>query len=309
MKKLTFTGVVAAAVLLMAGCSDDCGNGRESAAENVRLTVTLPAQPGSRAFADGLSATELDYAVYDAAGNFIISDKASFDEGSLSTTVTFRLANGKNYQIAFFAHNGKGSYSFDGASKTVTVNYDAMTEYNTVDHDAFYKLHETGLVAGALDQSVTLKRPVAQINWGTADMGMYEKAYGDDATALTTKILVKDVYKTFDLLTGKPTGATADVTFPAMARPQGEDFPVEPATYAYLSMNYVLVPADGTLVQATLTPNNGTADMPEVIVPNVPLQANYRTNIFGQLLTSRTDITVTKDKTFTLPDNEVDLNE
>lgn len=61
-------------------------------------------------------------------------------------------------------------------------------------------------------------------------------------------------------------------------------------------MNYLLVPsASSVLVEAELTPNNGSLDMTPVTVNSMPVQANYRTNVYGPLLTSPADFQVTKE--------------
>ena len=98
------------------------------------------------------------------------------------------------------------------------------------------------------------------------------------------------------------TGSATNVTFPYLARPsKDESFPVKPETYKYVSMQYVLVPKDAETVDMTFEEANSasaTAPLKSLTLSNVPVQANYRTNIFGKLLTSATDINVNKDPNF-----------
>lgn len=64
-------------------------------------------------------------------------------------------------------------------------------------------------------------------------------------------------------------------------------------------MNYILVPAgQSSIVEAILTPSNGTTSFEPVPVYNMPVQANYRTNIYSSLLTNPANLTVTKDPTW-----------
>lgn len=303
MKKSFLIMAAAAFMLTAASCSSDdtpMGNGEG----NATFTISLPdAEFGSRTFADGKSATQLDYAVYDASTNAFVTSGDATIGSNLSTKVDIPLANGKNYKIAFFAHNNSSIYTFNASDGSFSVNYDNMTNYNSTDYDSFFKLHETGKITGPITQTVTLTRPMAQLNWGTSDIAAAvvtaENMYGADAAKLQTKVTVEGVYSSYNMLTGEVTGEAQTVNLPLLARPSAsENFPVEPETYTYLSMSYLLVPSDQRLVKATLTPSDGTADYNPVIVTNLPVQANYRTNIYGALLTTPGTFKIEKDINF-----------
>ncbi len=317
MKKTLHLFAATAMIATMASCSNEELIAPVDGADgNVVFSVALPSQAyGSRAFADGLTAERLDYAVYDASSGYLVTTGETSFNNSLQTTVSLTLANGKSYDIAFFASNNGtegGAYTFDATSKTVTVNYANMTAYNSTDYDAFYNLTNTGTITGPLQKKVTLTRPLAQINWGTRDLTegavTATDMYGEDAANLVSKVIVKGVYTGFNLLDGTMVGNETDVTFPNLARPDAkeETFPVEPNTYKYLSMNYVLVPSTQSLVEAELVPSNGTTEFTSVKVTNLPVQANYRTNIYGALLTNPADFTVIKDNEYADSDYNVE---
>lgn len=188
--------------------------------------------------------------------------------------------------------------------RPITVNYGAMAgTYNTDAFDCFYTLYETGEITGAINHVVTLKRPVAQVNWGTSDLAepavVDPNAYGADAANLVSEVSTK-AYTTFDMFSSDVTGEAEEVTLPYLARPaDAEKFPVQPDKYAYVSMQYLLVPAASSVIDITLkTANSATAEKPlnTVAVTNVPVQANYRTNIYGALLTNPNYFTVSKDE-------------
>ena len=300
----------AAAMLLgVVSCSQEDIAGPQGDG-NVTFTVTIPEKMGTRSFADGLTANDLQMAVYDAGTGSLVMTPADqkFSEaasGSLTTTVSLNLASGRSYKIAFFAQNKEGgAYTFNTDSKTITVNYGAMaTTYNTDAFDCFYTLYETGEITGAINHVVTLKRPVAQVNWGTSDLAepvvVDPNAYGADAANLVSEVSTK-AYTTFDMFSGDVTGESEEVTLPYLARPADEEnFPVQSDKYAYVSMQYLLVPAASSVIDITLkTANSTTAVKPlsTVAVTNVPVQANYRTNIYGALLTNPNYFTVTKDE-------------
>ncbi|MCM1067842.1 MAG: hypothetical protein NC418_09755, partial [Muribaculaceae bacterium] len=62
------------------------------------------------------------------------------------------------------------------------------------------------------------------------------------------------------------------------------------------SMNYVLTGADKSIVDLTLTTDH--PNRPEIAFNSVPVQRNYRTNIFGALLTNPANFEVEIDKEF-----------
>lgn len=329
MKKLNYL-LLGASLLLMASCSqeDVVNPGGDG---NVNITINLPGDVmGTRSFGDGYTATNLNYAVYDASTKALVtSSSKTFESNSLSTTVSLNLVNGKSYYIAFFAQSAasqtNGAYSFDAENAKITVDYSKMANYNTDDYDCFFKLYPTGTIGTDVQSTtITLTRPVAQVNWGTDDLTdpavTNANAYGTGAQYLVSSVTA-EAYTTFNMLgenesgdvTGAVSGESTTVNLPNMAAPSGETFPVSP--YQYVSMQYLLVPTTSSLTNLTLTVSNGATTKPadvaalsnEIKVTNAPVQANYRTNIYGSLLTSAVNYTVTKDPTWGTPDNNIKL--
>ncbi len=308
MKKGLLYSAVAAMFCLGSCSQDDFGPVLENGDGNVTFTVQLNDKPASRAFGDGLSATTLKYAVYDVTeeNNSALAGEgtAAFAANSLSTTVSLNLVPERNYKVAFFASSSIGEndvYNFDASAKTVTVDYSKTNTVaaQTVDYDCFYNTVDILSTDIGKSKTVTLTRPVAQINIGTADMtnAAVGVVYGANAENLHTTISTKG-YNTLSLLDGAVTGEVAVVT-PTAVQPLSEGFPVVNTDnpYSYLLCSYVLVPQEETTVKdvtISLYKDASTkhADIP---VSNVPLQQNYRTNIYGNLLTTASDITVNKD--------------
>lgn len=319
MKKTTL--FASAAVLLgLASCSQEEMFTPNAADGNVSFTVSMPGNGfNTRSFADGFTATDLEYAVYDAeTNNFVGASSVQFPADSRSTNVNISLANGRAYRIAFFAHKKAQSvYTFNADAETPNfkVDYSKMTDYNTSDFDCFYQIIDVPVVTGAVNENVTLYRPLAQVNWGTSDLAeaavVADNAYGAGAAKLVTKAVTTSAYNQFNLLDNDvELSSETTVTFPHLARPDAakESFPVQPDTYEYLSMNWLLVPKAGINAELTLEATNaaGATALSTVSVPNAPIQANYRTNIYGALLTSPADFTVTKDQNF---DVEVNISD
>lgn len=328
MKKFFAFATTATMLFGFASCSSELDAPGAEGDGNVNFTVTLPGTPGTRAFSDGLTAENLQVAVYDVTDpdNVLLATTKEQDFGnSLQTTVNLNLANGRSYRIAFFASLKDGSpYTFDTANRKITVDYSKMTEYNSTDsYDCFYQLFETGKVTAAINETVTLYRPVAQINWGTSDLkeDVLKVIYGaNDLENLYTKVTTMG-YTEFDMFAKDVVeGTQEDVTYGLAARPAAtEDFPYQPKgddgeavkTYDYLSMQYLLVPQASSLVDLKLesaASATATDAIAVVNVPNAPVQANFRTNIFGALLTNPAEFNVVKEQNYETPDYNVAWN-
>ena len=274
---------------------------------NVQFTIQLPGSLATRAFATGADKV-LSYAVYEkGTKNLIESEtKVAFQNG-LSTTVQLQLANGKGYDIIFWADKADNSpYTFSTTDQTITVDYTGVKSTDD-SRDAFFG-QITFDVNGPVNEKVELKRPFAQINLGTDDLDAasikseYYTGTDPDLTLSLAVDLKAKAYKTLNLMSGAVSDQV-DVTFDkALASDcikNGGDFPYTPAkpakAYSYISMDYILVAPDRDVVDLTYAfYNSATAAEAVTTLPvaSVPVQRNYQTNIFGSLLTSPANLTV-----------------
>ena len=282
--------MVAIASLLMLGTSCSSEEVAPVTSESaVTLSVTLPDGIQSRAFGDGTTAQKLQMLVLD--GETALPVFTGADPTILSTDinltkqVTLRLAAGKTYKVVCWASAKKSPYTFDTATRTVTANYEgALTGDEKL--DAFYAAQDI-TVTGNTTETVKLYRPFAQLNIGTNDLAA-AKAAGFDAK--TVKVTVP-TYKSLNLVTGAvEAGDPVAVPFGEGALPTGETFPK--TGYDYLSMNYLLMSADKQLVDLEFTINAADGSTRTLPVSAVPVQRNYRTNIYGSLLTNSVNINV-----------------
>lgn len=312
MKKVLF-GMMAAAAMLFTSCSQEEFNFSTAEKANVAINLSTP-QIASRAYSDGKSANHLQYAVYDVTdGNpVLIADFTKTNETiDLRKTVNFQLANGRTYNLVFWAasSNADGQYDvkFDTDKADMTVNYGDFFKANCEDLDAFYACQQVK-VNGSAVVDVKMYRPFAQINVGTDD---YAAAAVAGSKPTMSSVTVDNVFSNLDLMTGAVSGEKSyTFTNNVIAAPYdeatgtGEKFPVD--GYDYVAMAYALVDAEQALTTVTFTHTGGSVTE-EITVGSVPVQRNYRTNLYGSILTSGIVANVEIVPAYEEPDNNIDL--
>lgn len=313
-KKLLLHAAVLATMLTSISCSQEEVAGGQAGDESVvTFTAQLPGSPQSKAIGDGMTATSLSYAVY-AQGTktplITSKDEVTFTNGQ--ATISLRLASGKSYDLLFWAdaYDAKDSnapYTVDFKTQTLTIDYaPAKTRSNDENRDAFFGT-TTLEVKGAVNGNVTLKRPFAQLNIGTNDMKDAANT-GLNTDSLRTSVTVKNVYKNLNLMKGG-VEEYATVTFGENDIPEGQ-FTANGNTYDYLALNYLLVGTDKGVVDCEFKYTDGTTNGSKTIsktISNVPVQRNYRTNIFGSILTGAVDLGITIDPDFASDHNYEEL--
>ena len=304
--------MLALVALTFASCQKENVQDPSSQEADVTFTLSSPAMQ-TKAFADGNTVNTVHVHVYkvDASGNLSYiapttgSPTKEVTMTGGSATYSARLVTGQKYTFVFWADyqaDGYTSpYTYDAVNQTISVNYNAAC--NDEKRDAFYAVIPNVTITGAYSQSVTLKRPFAQVNFGvtTAD---YDAAVAAGVTVNGAAVKCTKAANAINLLNGTTSGEV-DATFATATLPS-ETLTAANTSYKYVAMNYVLVGKDAkTLSDITLTLNatGAASGTPEYTYTNIPLQGNYRTNIVGELFTSPANINITVDKNFTQPDN------
>ncbi|MBO5901566.1 MAG: hypothetical protein J6Q36_04020 [Alistipes sp.] len=291
MKKLMMA--VAAFGMLLTSCQNDLDfTPTTGETATVSFAVGTP-DLATRAYSDGTTATVLQYAVYNAAGEELTDLTVTDATINGSAKVELQLTTGNTYSVIFWAAAEGAPYTVDFGAKTMTVNYTGAVS-NDEARDAFYKYHEF-TVKGAQTETIELRRPFAQLNIGTAD---YAASTSAGYTPTQSAVTVKNVYSTLDLVGGIVSNEVA-AEFALADIKKDETFPV--AGYEYLAMNYLLVASDKETVEVEFTYTDGTNEKTRT-VGSVPVQRNYRTNIYGNLLTSDVDINVVIEPEYNEPD-------
>ena len=298
MKKKLFFAMAAATMMFATSCQNDLdvmGNVGDEAL--VSFTVTTP-DMATRAYSDGLTATVLQYAVYDANGEILPQLTKTDATINGSTTVTLQLTTGNQYSVIFWAAAEGAPYTVDFTNKAMTVDYTTALS-NDENRDAFYA-YDTFTVTGVQTETIELKRPFAQLNIGTKD---YAESANAGYTPTHSEVTVKNLANTLNLISGVVSGESNPITFASNAIPSTETFPVD--DHKYIAMNYVLVGAEKGVVDIEFTYTDGTNAKTRT-VGSVPVQRNFRTNIYGNLLTSEVDINVEIVPEYETPAHEAD---
>ena len=310
MKKFLFLGAMAAMLHGTASCSKDMEP--EMSDGTVQFKVELPGNIDSRAISDGLTATELDVACYDADGKFIEPTMTITPFNERVATVTVKLVKGQTYNFAFFAHANGAPYTFTPGANMTACKFDVdyTGACNAENRDAFYAVL-TDYTVSAETKEVTLYRPFAQLNFGADDLAA-AKAAG--IIPSQSKVKVSKAASTFSLFSGETSNDVENIEYTLANLPDATtvDGVMTPATltvegndYAWMEMCYFLVPGNEANVDVKMTAKTNKANV-EVPVTNVPVKKNHRTNIVGSLFTQDANFKVIIEPAFDTPDYNVE---
>ena len=312
MKNYFHTLLSAAALLLAVSCSpiDELFSGENGEAQMVSFTIQA-GQEQSRAAGDGNTVDQVHYEVWDkSTGKLVISSVTGksgvqpVEMDKKQATVEIRLVKGVEYDIAFWAHNEQGTgYHIEDGLENIRLKDGVKANKET--YDAFYQVVPNYKVSSK-PETVLLKRPFGQVNVGTSSDD-WQKAGNLDVTIDRSIIKVTQVANVFNARTGNITRSegTTELTFD-LNEVLKETFKVEGTTYHYLAMNYFLADNSETLHDLTLTLYGADRQTPinTLKVVNIPIQRNWRTNIIGDLLTSKENFRVVVEPGFDDDHNE-----
>ncbi|MBR4974090.1 MAG: hypothetical protein IKY60_00750, partial [Bacteroidales bacterium] len=257
-----------AALLLTASCSK-----QESPVlgeDQVIISLGLEGVSATRAISDGSLVDKLVYEVYDKYGNLLSSmDKDT--TVSFPCSLSLPLAKGQDYTILFWAQNsGCGAYNTSNL-KEVTVSYDGLN--NDENRDAFYSAVNVRVVGGPQTVDVKLKRPFAQINVAVPQEEWQRAIDAGVNVSQSSVVFTQEVAKKIDLSTGNVSEYTS-VEYRAKAIPT-EKLTVNNEDYVYLSMSYILVGEQKSMVNNATFTFNSNVNAVTLSVPNLPVQRNY----------------------------------
>ena len=303
MKNIFKTLVAVALIAMTAACSKDGGVAPVSEKATVSFDVQLPGGIVGRATNDGNTATKLFYGVYNADRSVLFFKGETEIHGT--TTVKLDLVANQTYDLVFWAQAENAPYAINWDAKTIAMDYTNNKVGSNEKRDAFIGEVNNLTINGAKNETVTLKRPFAQLNIGLSkeQIAKAQKA----GFNLQTVAVTAQTHTAFSFAegVGVPTGNLETVTFAAADynAPKNEqnksEITVNGTAYDWVSFNYLLANTPSELTDVTVVFNgegNKTIALPTFT--NVPVERNHRTNIVGDLLTDPANFNVTIDATF-----------
>lgn len=307
MRKL-FSFLMLAMVFAFASCMKeevDLGSGSE---ETIRFSVNLPQQGmlSRAAFSDpNLSDNPMRVFLYVMYEGSVVDEQMIdghvFTSGGVAKPATFdlRLVTGKYYTVAVWADFGDEYYtvSTEEVDEKTIPTVEMVTDGGKISgsnnaRDAYFAVKTVNFESANASESMTLKRPFGLVRIQTLD---YEEDAVVNAGLLPTAYEMTVAAQTkMNLFNGELMGDDNSLTI------SGEVTDV--ATSGELSFDYFFAPAEvegnaeeqqGKLHNFTVKYSNEAN--PEVVsydFKNIPVRRNYKTNISGNILTKKGNISV-----------------
>ena len=300
MKRLIY--LLLAMPLFFTSCSKDEEMVSEESVQ-VSFSTELPKRIGTRASTTDLNVNKVVCAVFEDGEEIgTLREVITIQEGE-DIVFAPRLIKGRTYDVVFWAMKDK-NYNVNDMTAITRASETTAAES---DFDAFTESVEVE-VTGSKSETVTLKRPLAQLNLGVTlddwNAVASEETFGMKPTKMIITLTGKD---TFNALTGATTGEDKEVTYTLDV--SGEDLVAGDETYKSIAMCYVYPDAGQENIDITYTINDQDNDVirEDVTIQNIPLENNYRTNVVGGLLTGTITYTITFEKDFNTTENNATI--
>lgn len=304
MKRFSLLATTLVAILFAASCQHENLEPTQTGS-TVTFSVQVPDVATKAVTDDGSNIDNLVYAVYRTTGideadvyTSLTEDKLVYQDNVENPTepkfiVPLELINDQDYVVLFWAQVGNTWIANDHAFGTEGITYpdnDATKTGIQLDGNADKYAAFSGRVYlpgvdGSSNKSTTLKRAVAQVNVATT------LPYNYTVELEKSNVTVAGVGENFSVAKQKATG-NIDVVFSDAVVPDGT-ITVSSTAYDYAAMNYMFANGNVEVTYNIATKNHGTVNN---TVHAVPVEANYRTNIVGNLLTSDVEYSVTLDE-------------
>ena len=281
----------------LAACSNEDLTASEETVE-VSFIAQIPQPMGTRA-SSTLSVDKVYCAVFEN-GVEIKNLRQEIDvvEGQ-PIVFSPRLIRGRTFDIVFWASKA-GAY--DVTNMTAIVRAAGSTAEQ--DFDAF-TAHTQVRVNNNQSTPIILTRPLAQLNMGVTseDWNAVTNTFGATPTNISISLTGKD---TFNALTGWAIGEDKPISYNLSV--SGSEFTVDGKTYKNIAMCYVLTDAQICDIKFSINDQNSDAIRSDAEIYAIPLQANYKTNVVGGLLTGVVTYTISMETGYNDTENNKDID-
>lgn len=312
-KLLTISAAVMA--LLAVSCQrEETGFGLP-AGEEVTVTISASAPSGGPSVksnadpgnGDQINRCILGVYMVDGENGPQLYGTLSYEQvtGQQATFEDVTLLTGYDYKLVFWADNVASTTNLQTDNHYVTTDFPKVT-YNTTDghqymssddtRDAFYGVFDLTDFSGEVADSYTLTRPFGQLNIFTTD---YDDIKMEALKPAKVQMVFTSIPTGMNLISGTLTEPAADaggVTGEISAIPDGITSPVVTGAQQ-LSFDYIFAPKGQQRMISGITMRFYDKEGNELGItpysfPELPVQANYRTNVSGALLTKSADLKI-----------------
>ena len=304
MKKFLLYTSAVAAMLLAGSCQKEAVEAASEGEAAVTFALELPDAVQTKAMSQAESTNIVYYEIWNSDWSrqlYPVNTEtlASKTVSGRQATIDIKLVANQTYNFIFWAQNDSHNAYDVNELKNVKVNYAAIAGNKDI-YDAFYATKQIK-VTGPIKETVELHRPFAQLNFGAdvmaTDLGPV-KVTG-------TKVKVTNLATIFNTVdgVGKVDGTAATVEFTATGLATDEALVTGGKSYAWVTMDYMLMMSDQSLVDVEAT--FGVENMDDQVIhklTNVSLKKNYRTNIVGNLFTADATLDIIVVPAFNTPD-------
>ena len=313
MKKILLFASALAGLFLAGSCQ------RESlepvmSGNTVTYTVTVPDALATKGIGDDVSnVNTLHYEVYRTAAaetdTFTDADRLLYHKTATAQPdgtfkIDLELVNDQNFTVLFWAQVGETNEAYDVDDLT-SVTIKTPIKANQVDYAAFSGRDFIKATEKLASKTVQLTRPVAQINLGTTKASL--KAFDTPITISSSSMTVAGLSNTFNVAKKAASDAFTSTTVYNEQNVLADCLEVNGTKYVNAGMNYVgFASTVGTPVTVSYVINTTEGDIANTI-ENVPVKPNFRTNIIGNLITSKTDYTIELLNTWYTPEEVVEV--
>lgn len=310
-KNLFKTFAIAAMAVLAGACAKEQVASGDGETVEMTFNVDVPETTiTTKGLSDAASVNELICQVFlkgakDENKHFVYTPVPELTQNVAvvggKATVKFSLVKGQTYSFAFWAQTrGTGYYTTDDL-RSVTMNTD-LVKANDPKMDAFFAIKDEARVTVSYSKNVSLKRALAQVNFGTKKYS----GRSDELKAQKSYVTLTGVPNVFHPFMSGDSFAcegSETVKFNENEVISDETLSVNDAEYSYLASVYVFaLNPDNTITDASAVVTLSNGKTTTIKAPNVPICRNFRTNILGNLLSVDGEWNITIDEKFNVGD-------
>lgn len=233
-------------------------------------------------------------AIFSASGNGYSAEPVAvqyFPMESLKAKIPLTLVKNQSYRIVLFAlhKTDAGEFVYNlGNFKEISVA-DKFSLANSEELDAFTAYKDIKVGEGSTIVEVDMERPLAKLNIGVPQLNWDESANNGKTPAIS-EISVTTTAYAFNAFEGKVAESSNAGTIVLKRNGISDSkFEADGKEYKYLAWGYLFAnPKGGSQlkvdIEFTVSDNNNTEIYSSPAFSDVPLTANYQTNICGNIL-------------------------